>query len=72
MSDTLRSTQAGYQRQLDQIDIQIGGHKKAIEDLEKKKSDVEAAKKVVDEAVAKLPPEPKQSAAAAPNNRPSS
>lgn len=64
MSDTLRGTQAGYQRQLDQNALKQDGLKKEIERLEKEKADILAAKKVVDEAVAALPKEPKKPAPA--------
>lgn len=60
MSDTLRATQQSYQRQLEQIDLKVKGHEDAIADLKKQRTDVEGAKAVVDDAVAKLPPEKAQ------------
>lgn len=66
MSNALRATQKGYQSQLDQADRNIENHEKAIETLKKQKADFQAAKKVVDEAVAQLPPEPKAATPARP------
>lgn len=59
MSNALRQTQRSYQAQLTALDQNDKLHNDAITANAAKRKDIQAAKTVVDEAVAKLPAEPK-------------
>lgn len=64
MSNALRATSQGYGNQIKQIDKAIAGTKAKLAQLEARRTDVDAAKKAVDEQIAKLPPEKKPTPAA--------
>jgi predicted nucleic acid-binding Zn-ribbon protein len=68
MSDRLRETSEQYKGELQQVTDEIARLKDQLTNAEKRKTDIDAAKKILDEQIAKLPPPEEPAATKRPAN----